>query len=105
MHFNALLDQSTGVEANHTCRISLLLMLVLSSALDSYNNKDILLVVGFNYNLYSISTPIANPILKDGLVYLFPNPTQTFWVNSMPHMIDRLILKKSNPNLTLTLTL
>ena len=33
-----------------TSRISLLLTLVLGSASDSCNNKDILLVVGFNYN-------------------------------------------------------
>ena len=45
-------DQSTGVEANHTRRISLLLAFVLGSTLDSYNYKDILLMVGFNYNLH-----------------------------------------------------
>jgi len=41
-------------KSNHTCRISLLLTLVLSSALDLCNNKDILLVVGFNYNFQHI---------------------------------------------------
>ena len=33
--------------------LSLLLTPVLSSTLDSRNNKDILLVVGFNYNIYT----------------------------------------------------
>ena len=51
-----MIDQSTGVEASkphHTHWISLLLTLILGSASDLRSNKDILLVVGFNfYNTY-----------------------------------------------------
>ena len=39
------------VKPHHTCRISLLFILVLGSASDSCNNKDIQVKVGFNYNL------------------------------------------------------
>ena len=38
------------IVTHYTHRISLLLTLVLSLALDSCNNNDILLVVGYNYN-------------------------------------------------------
>ena len=40
------------VISHYTRRISLLLTLVLGFASDSYNNNDILLVAGYNYNLY-----------------------------------------------------
>ena len=39
------------VISHYTCRILLLLTLVLGFASDSCNNNDILLVVGYNYNL------------------------------------------------------
>ena len=40
------------VISHYTRRISLLLTLVLSFTSDSYNNNDILLVVGYNYDLF-----------------------------------------------------
>ena len=49
------------VKPHHTRRIFLLLTLVLGSASDSCDDKDILLVVGFNYNLMSIK--YTNPLV------------------------------------------
>ena len=53
------------VISHYTRRISLLLTLVLGFASDSCNNNDILLVVGYNYNIYTyIHTYIHTYIYK-----------------------------------------
>ena len=53
------------VISHYTRRISLLLTLVLGFASDSCNNNDILLVVGYNYNLLSIYCYCYNQFISN----------------------------------------
>ena len=68
-----MIDQSSGVEVHHTRRISLLLTLIHGSTLDSCNRKDILLMIGFNYNLtYTTgSSDLTICILSDTPMAIF----------------------------------
>ena len=52
------------VISHYTRRISLLLTLVLGFASDSFNNNDILLVVGYNYNIASYNFTIYNYLVS-----------------------------------------
>ena len=49
---------------HHICSIALLLALILASASDSCNNKDILLMVGFNYTFTQSYVDICMYMMK-----------------------------------------